>query len=81
MPHSMTDELRGRGPETSIAEPIGAALYRWRSAPEPSDVRGADGATLRSVRRLPGPFSAVVTPVSTTHQVSLPTLDGYSSRS
>src|SRR5688572_9015085 len=35
----------------------------------------------RSVRRLPGPFPAVVAPVSTSHRVSLPTLDGYSSRS
>ena len=35
----------------------------------------------RSVRRLPGPFAAVVAPVSTSHRVSLPTLDGYSSRS
>ena len=35
----------------------------------------------RSVRRLPGPFPAVVAPVSTSHRISLPTLDGYSSRS
>jgi len=35
----------------------------------------------RSVRRLPGPFAAAVAPVSTNHRVSLPTLDGYSSRS
>jgi hypothetical protein len=35
----------------------------------------------RSVRRLPGPFAAAVTPVCTSHRVSLPTLDGYSSRS
>ena len=35
----------------------------------------------RSVRRLPGPFAAAVAPVSTSHRVSLPTLDGYSSRS
>jgi hypothetical protein len=35
----------------------------------------------RSVRRLPGPFPAVATPVSTCHRVSLPTRAGYSSRS
>jgi hypothetical protein len=35
----------------------------------------------RSVRRLPGPFAAAAAPVSTSHRVSLPTLDGYSSRS
>src|SRR6185503_20801816 len=63
--------------------PIGAALYRWRSAPEPT--RLAFGAlapcTRRSVRRLPGPFTAAVAPVSTSHRISLPTPDGYSSRS
>ena len=55
--------------------PIGAARYRWRSAPEPTGDRS------RSVRRLPGPFPAVVAPVSTSHRVSVPTCDGYSSRS
>jgi len=35
----------------------------------------------RSVRRLPGPFAAAVAPVCTNHRVSLPTIDGYSSRS
>ncbi len=35
----------------------------------------------RSVRRLPGPFAAAVVPVYTSHRVSLPTHDGYSSRS
>ena len=35
----------------------------------------------RSVRKLPGPFPVVVAPVSTSHRVSLPTPDGYSSRS
>src|SRR4051794_40923648 len=39
------------------------------------------GQPSRSVRRLPGPFPAVVAPVSTSHRVSLPTNDGYSSRS
>jgi len=68
--------LRGR----SLA--IGAALYRWRSAPEPTERgRGDRRWPCRSVRRLPGPFAAVVAPVSTSHRVSLPTLDGYSSRS
>ncbi len=59
---------------------IGAARYRWSSAPEPT---GGDGRSCvpRSVRRLPGPFTAVVAPVSTSHRVSMPTCDGYSSRS
>ena len=35
----------------------------------------------RSVRRLPGPFPVAAAPVSTSHRVSLPTRDGYSSRS
>ena len=61
-----------------IDPPIGAALYRWRSAPEPTSRRRS---VERSVRRLPGPFPAVAAPVSTSHRVSLPTLDGYSSRS
>ncbi len=59
--------------------PIGATLYRWRSAPEPTGACG--DAASRSVRRLPGPFPAVVAPVSTSHRISLPTRDGYSSRS
>jgi len=61
--------------------PIGAALYRWRSAPEPTGSAPRCRVTRRSVRRLPGPFAAVVAPVSTSHRISLPTLDGYSSRS
>jgi len=32
MPHSVTDG--------SLSRPIGAALYRWRSAPEPTGFRG-----------------------------------------
>jgi len=63
-----------RDRQVAFPPPIGAALYRWRSAPEPT-------WRCRSVRRLPGPFAAVVVPVSTSHRVSLPTLDGYSSRS
>src|SRR5215470_1411375 len=59
----------------TLSLPIGAALYRWRSAPEPTE------RYRRWVRRLPGPFAAAVVPVSTSHRVSLPTLDGYSSRS
>lgn len=42
---------------------------------------GSRIATDRSVRRLPGPFPAVAAPVSTSHRVSVPTCDGYSSRS
>src|SRR5688572_28114059 len=53
-----------------VSLPIGAALYRWRSAPEPTGSALAD----RLVRRLPGPFPVVVAPVSTSHRVSLPTL-------
>src|SRR6185503_7035438 len=59
----------------SPPSPIGAALYRWRSAPEPT------GGDPRSVRRLPGPFPVVVVPVRTSHRVSGSTCDGYSSRS
>jgi len=62
-----------------VRRPIGAARYRWRSAPEPTSP--AARAACGSVRRLPGPFAAAVVPVSTSHRVSLPTLDGYSSRS
>ena len=61
--------------------PIGAALYRWRSAPEPTGSAPRCRVARRSVRRLPGPFAAAVAPVSTSHRISLPTLDGYSSRS
>ena len=50
--------------------PIGAARYRWRSAPEPTGDRS------RWVRRLPGPFPAVAAPVSISHWVSVPTCDG-----
>ncbi len=39
------------------------------------------GRPRRSVRRLPGPFPVAAAPVSTSHRVSLPTRDGYSSRS
>jgi hypothetical protein len=35
----------------------------------------------RSVRRLPGPFAVAVAPVCTSHRISVPTSDGYSSRS
>ena len=65
----------------SSVPPIGAALYRWRSAPEPTGIAPRRRCAHRSVRRLPGPFAAVVAPVSTSHRISLPTLDGYSSRS
>src|SRR5688500_12717104 len=67
------------GPSTDVPSPtdrrcpvslaLCAGAYLWRSSP------------LRSVRRLPGPFTAVAAPVSTSHRVSLPTRDGYSSRS
>src|SRR4029077_8687758 len=50
---------------------VGAGAY-WVPRPVPRR---------RWVRRLPGPFAAAVAPVSTSHRVSLPTLDGYSSRS
>jgi len=75
MPHSVTD-----GPLVRVVpgRPIGAALYRWRSAPEPTARRRFRRG---SVRRLPGPFTVVAAPVSTNHRVSLPTCDGYSSRS
>ena len=43
------------GPGAPLA--IGAARYRWRSAPEPTGSRRLVGAR-RSVRRLPGPFPA-----------------------
>src|SRR5437870_5540004 len=46
--------------------PIGAALYRWRSAPEPT------GGFPRSVRRLPGPFAVVAVPARTSRRVSVP---------
>src|SRR5205809_7518871 len=39
------------------------------------------GDAERSVRRLRGPFPVAVVPVSTSHRVSVPTHDGYSSRS
>src|SRR5687767_3650494 len=77
-PHSAMPHLRDRR-RRGVPVAIGAALYRWRSAPEPTG--SAAAAAFRSVRRLPGPFPAVVAPVSTSHRVSLPTLDGYSSRS
>lgn len=64
---------------THGTETIGAALYRWRFAPEPTGRVAV--ASRRSVRRLPGPFPAVVAPVYTNHRVSVPTCDGYSSRS
>jgi hypothetical protein len=67
---------RDRRPGSSLA--IGAARYRWRSAPEPTGV--APGAR-RSVRRLPGPFPAAAVPVRTSHRISGSTHDGYSSRS
>src|SRR4051812_25948741 len=81
MPHSH-DRRPGRSvrvADSSLA--IGAALYRWRSAPEPTERLRPWPLSCCSVRRLPGPFAAVVAPVSTSHRVSLPTLDGYSSRS
>jgi hypothetical protein len=61
--------------------PIGAALYRWRSAPEPTGVATRIRVGRRSVRRLPGPITVAAAPVSTSHRISLPTRDGYSSRS
>ena len=59
--------------------PIGAALYRWRSAPEPTGACGL--AASRSVRRLPGPFLVVAVPARTNRRISESTCDGYSSRS
>ena len=79
-PHSAIAALPDRR-ATRRELPIGAALYRWRSAPEPTCVRTVTRRVRRSVRRLPGPFAAAVVPISTSHRVSLPTLDGYSSRS
>src|SRR3954453_19617323 len=79
MPHSH-DRRPGRSvrvADSSLA--IGAALYRWRSAPEPTERLRPWPLSCCSVRRLTGPFAAVVAPVSTSHRVSLPTLDGYSS--
>jgi hypothetical protein len=56
---------------------------RWRSAPEPTGVRGL-GAP-RSVRRLPGPFTVVVRPGSldppAAGSLCPGRVDGYSSRS
>jgi hypothetical protein len=60
---------------------IGAALYRWRSAPEPTGSRHRVRCRCRSVRRLPGPFAAAVTPVSTSTGSLCRRFDGYSSRS
>jgi len=64
-------------PDRQVAHwpPIGAALYRWRSAPEPTD------GCPRSVRRLPGPFLDAAVPAFTSRRVSLPAHDEYSSRS
>ena len=82
-PHSAMPHSRDRrpgsgrrpGPWRSALPCIAGALRR--SLLERSRV----AAACRSVRRLPGPFAAAVAPVSTSHRVSLPTLDGYSSRS
>ena len=43
MPHSPD-----RRASASPRRPIGAALYRWRSAPEPTDVRGSRRLVVRS---------------------------------
>ena len=52
VPHFVTDGPLG----VATCRPIGAALYRWRSAPEPTD--SVARAASCSVRRLPGPFPA-----------------------
>jgi len=48
MPHSLTDG--------SLARPIGAALYRWRSAPEPTELSplGPEAPGSIPCRRRPG---------------------------
>ena len=73
MPH-LRDRRPGRGTWRSALPCIAGALRR-------SLLAGPPLRPSRSVRRLPGPFPAVVAPVSTSHRISLPTLDGYSSRS
>jgi hypothetical protein len=74
MPHSVTDGPSTDDPSpTDRRCPLSLALCAGAYLPRP--------LPLRSVRRLPGPFTAVVAPVSTSHRLSVPTCDGYSSRS
>ncbi len=76
-PHSAMPHSRDRrvGFPTDRRCPVSLALCAGAYLGDPV------GGQFRSVRRLPGPFAAAVAPVSTSHRVSLPTLDGYSSRS
>ena len=72
MPHSRDRRA------TVVPLPIGAALYRWRSAPEPT---GGGARPLAFGPEAPGSIPFAAAPVSTSHRVSLPAGDGYSSRS
>jgi len=71
MPHSLTDGSLPTDRRCPVSLALCAGAYL---VPRVSPRR-------RWVRRLPGPFTAAAAPVSTSHRVSLPTLDGYSSRS
>ena len=75
MPHSPD-----RRAFASPRRPIGAALYRWRSAPEPTDVRGSRRFVVRSGGSR-GHSLVVVAPARTSRRISGSTRDGYSSRS
>ena len=76
LPHSLTDGRPSRAADRRcpLSLALCAGAYLGFVACLPRRAR-------RSVRRLPGPFPAVVAPVSTSHRISLPTPDGYSSRS
>ena len=77
-PHSALPHSRDRRarvlPCRSALPAIAGALRRSLLAP-------AARAASRSVRRLPGPFPAVVVPARTKRRISGSTCDGYSSRS
>ena len=75
MPHSRDRRVgRCRHRRRSALPCIAGALRR-------SLLASAASAAPRSVRRLPGPFPIVVVPARTSRRVSVPTCDGYSSRS
>ena len=73
MPHSVTDGKR-------LPAPIGAALYRWRSAPEPTGVPGVHPSRVGSGgSRVHSPSPLPRFPPSTGSLCQR--ADGYSSRS
>ena len=78
MPH-LPDRRAGRSGRNR-PPPIGAARYRWRSAPEPSRRPRPAPPRVRSGGSR-GHSLVVVVPARTNRRISGSTLDGYSSRS